>query len=518
VYNEPGDLSLRALMDKFWESWQELSLHPSETASRHAVLQRGETLIDGIHNRYEGLKEIREMLEQDITATVKQVNDLASEIAEVNRQIVKIEAMGDNPNDLLDRRDGLVEKLSNYVNVTVDKRDPDEFTVHTAGRVVVQGDKTHLFATEPNTQNEGYSDVIWQDSGEQAFFRGGKLAGLIELRDVDLREEIQKLDNMTINFIDRVNSIHREAYGLNGETGQDFFVEYPAINNVRGNFDRNGDGEYDHTYLFRVTGNNSLSPQEQIGLEGELTLPGGTDQVSVAYNPNDTVETLIQRINMSGSEVVASLNRNGQLILKGTPAQQQENPDFVIRHLEDSGQFLAGYAGILPGAGEENAYDWATTDAVLDLREDEVQYAVAPLNHPAGWIEINNAMKQDVRAIAAGFGRAGRPAEAGDGSAALEIASLRNEEIMIGNRTTFDQFFSDAVATAGLKGEQAEQALETENLIMKELRDMREAISGVNIDEEMSNLIKFQHGYQATARFVTEVNRMLETIINRMGV
>jgi flagellar hook-associated protein 1 FlgK len=70
----------------------------------------------------------------------------------------------------------------------------------------------------------------------------------------------------------------------------------------------------------------------------------------------------------------------------------------------------------------------------------------------------------------------------------------------------------------GLKGEEARLALETQNLIMKDLRDMRASISGVNIDEEMSQLIKFQHGYTAAARFVSEFNTMLDTIINRMGV
>jgi len=52
---------------------------------------------------------------------------------------------------------------------------------------------------------------------------------------------------------------------------------------------------------------------------------------------------------------------------------------------------------------------------------------------------------------------------------------------------------------------------------MKDLRDMRESISGVNIDEELSNMIKYQHGYAAVARFISEVTRMIDTIINRVG-
>lgn len=518
VYNEPTDVSVRSLMDKFWESWQELSINPGESAMRKAVLQRGETLIDGIHQRYFSLKEIRDMTELDIQATVDEVNSIISDIAALNEQIVKVQAMGDNPNDLLDRRDLLVEKLSGYIDITTDGRDPDEFTVHTGGRHIVQGRQFHPFATEIDALNEGYSRVYWRDTGDTAYFRGGKLAALIELRDGDVKEEIQKLDTMTINFVDMVNDIHRRAYGLNGETDQDFFVEYPFVTNVAGNYDQNGDGEFDSTYLFRISGTNELNPQEQIGLEGTVSLSGPEGLVNIDYFPTDTVGDIIKRINTSGSEVVAGLDRSGRLFLKATPAAQPENPDFVIGHIEDSGQFLNGYAGILQESGPEGAYDRDTADAVLSLRGGDLRYSVAPLSHPSGWIEVNPDMHADVRAVAAGFGENGRPANSGDGSAALAIANLRNTPVMVGRLDSFDEYFSDAVAEAGLRGEEARVALDTQELIMKDLRDMRDSISGVNIDEELSNMIKFQHGYAAAARFIATFNTMLDTIINRMGV
>ncbi|RKX78389.1 MAG: flagellar hook-associated protein FlgK [Spirochaetes bacterium] len=517
VYNEPSDLSVRAMMDRFWESWQELSLHPQEIGARKAVIQRGETLMDSIHQRYYSLKEIREMLEQDISATVKEINDIASQISKLNGKIVKVKAMGDNPNDLMDRRDLLVQRLSRLIDISTDTRDPDEFTVHTGGRILVQGRVYHPLALEPEPENEGYSEVVWLERGVQAFFRGGKLAALVELRDVDVRAEIQKLDMMTINFIDLVNSIHREAYGLNGKTGQDFFIEYPFVDNITGNYDRNGDGVFDSTYVFRITGINSLNPKQQIGLRGTLTVAGEQNTIEIEYYPTDTVEDLVKKINTSGSEVVAYLDRNNRLALKATPATERGNPDFVIRYIEDSGQFLVGYAGILQQSGPEGAYNWDQADAVLALRGGELDYSVAPLSHPSGWIEINPAMKSDVRSIAAGFGENGRPALPGDGSAALAIASLRNRQVMVGDLMSFDEYFSAVVAEIGLKGEEAQTVLETQNLIMKELEDMRQSISGVNIDEELAQMIKFQHGYSAAARFISEVTRMLDTIINRMG-
>jgi flagellar hook-associated protein 1 FlgK len=240
--------------------------------------------------------------------------------------------------------------------------------------------------------------------------------------------------------------------------------------------------------------------------------------VNVGYRPTDTVQEVINRIDNSGAQVVAYLDRNGKLTLKATPSQSGNYPDFVLRHVQDSGQFLVGYAGILKGPGPAGAYDWGHANAVNSLDTPTAQYAVAPLAHPAGWIELNPQIGQDPATIAAGLGQNGHSLGPGDGSAARAIANLRTEQVMIGRRTTFDEFFASTVADIGLQSQNARQALNTQNLIMKDLSDQKQSISGVNIDQELANMIKFQHGYQAAAQFITVMNNMLNTLINKIGV
>jgi flagellar hook-associated protein 1 FlgK len=518
VYNEPDDTSVRKLMDNFWVGWQELSAHPEEMASRASVLRNGEALIDGINERYTRLKEVSTLINDDIIVSVTEVNGMLSEIAELNLQIQKSKALGDNPNDLLDRRDLLVEQVSQYVDITVDNRDPDEFQIHTGGRHLVQGDQVFFIDAVPNQNNEGYVDIVWRDTGEITGFKTGKLGSLTELRDVDVRGEIQKLDLMTQNFTDMVNDVHRQAFGLNGRTGTDFFVEQPFVNNLSGNFDLNGDGDYDSSMIFRISGTNALDLKDQIGIEGTIILSGRDGDVQINYNPNDTVEEVIKKINSSGAEVFATQDHQGHLVLKATPSSSLDNPDFVIRHVEDSGQFLAGYAGILAGPGAAGAYDWQQADAVLTLREGGVGFSVAPQAHPAGWLTVNPALVTDPATIASSFGENGRPGEIGDGSAALSIADLRNKPVVLGPMGTFDDFFAHSIADIGLKGQIAQQSRETQELVMKDLKDFQSSISGVNMDEEMADIIRFQHGYSATARFISEVDKMLDTIINRLGV
>ena len=517
IYNEPDDVSIRSNMDKFWESWQELSINPETKASRQAVVTRAETLTDSIKQRWESLQGIGNLLEGDIEATVKQVNSITKQIANINGEIVRSRAMGDNPNDLLDRRDLLVDKLSQLINVSTDQRDSDEFMVHVDGKVIVQGVISRDIELEPRYDDTGYSKLVWSDTKNDAVFKGGKLGALVELRDVDIRNEIQSLNTMTMNFSDLVNNVHRNAVGANKTTGLDFFVQHSFVENANGNFDRNGDGILDTSYIFRMTGTNALDLQQQVGIEGVMTFNGTQGNVQVPYFHTDTVETVIARINDSTSEVKAYLDKNNNLVLKATTSLQQENPDFVIRHAEDSGYFLSGYAGILSQNAEDGAYDFAHADAVNALAQGS-QFAVSPVFNPSAYIEVNPAIKNDVMSVAAGYMDAAGKIPTGDGRAAVEIASIRNSSVMIGSMKTFDDYFADTVTNVGLKGEQAETNLLSQNAIMDDLKNLRDSISGVNIDEELAEIMKFQHGYNAAAKFITVWDSLIDTVINRLGV
>ncbi|MCR4579335.1 MAG: flagellar hook-associated protein FlgK [Treponema sp.] len=517
IYNEPDDISIRSNMDKFWESWQELSIHPESRAARQAVVTRAETLTDSIKQRWEGLDGIGKLIDGDIEATVKQVNSLSRQIAATNGEIVRTRAMGDNPNDLLDRRDLLVDKLSELINISTDQRDSDEFMVHVDGRVLVQGSVSREIDLEPRFDDTGYSKLVWADTGNDAVFKGGTLGALVELRDVDVRNEIQALNTMTMNFSDLVNDVHRNAVGANRVTGLDFFVQHPFVENTNGNFDRNGDGNLDSSYVFRFTGKNELDMQQQVGIEGVMTLSGTNGDVQIPYFHTDTVETVIARINDSTSEVKAYLDKNNHLVLKATTAQDSANPDFVIRHVEDSGYFLAGYSGLLNDSGAAGAYDFAQADAVNALSGGS-QFAVSPVVNPSAYIEVNEAIRNDVMSVAAGYEDAAGNAPSGDGRAAVEIAAIRNTSVMVGGMKTFDDYFADTVTNVGLKGEQAETNLITQNSIMDDLRNLRDSISGVNIDEELAEIMKFQHGYNAAAKFITVWDSLVDTVINRLGV
>ena len=89
---------------------------------------------------------------------------------------------------------------------------------------------------------------------------------------------------------------------------------------------------------------------------------------------------------------------------------------------------------------------------------------------------------------------------------------------MVDTNTTFNDFYTAVISRTGTQGEEAKDRVKNQETLLKNLGNLRESVSGINLDEEMSNMVAFQHGYNAAARVITTMDKMLETIINRMGV
>ena len=236
--------------------------------------------------------------------------------------------------------------------------------------------------------------------------------------------------------------------------------------------------------------------------------------IQVDYTDTDTVSDIITRVNNSGSDIKIYIDSGQKLVVKS------DTPNFYLTHLEDSGDFLVRYSGVLGESGAQGAFDRNTPGMAANLSSDTM---VTQVLHPAAWLSLDNAVINEVESIAASVGTDtlgdGTPnvsAGVGNGDNALLIAGIRFDRVMIGGNQTINEYYETLIAETGLKGEISESETANRGLIVENLHNLRKSISGVNIDEELVNLVKFQHGYAAAARFITEVNKMLDVIINRM--
>ncbi len=527
VYNEPSDQSIRSRMDALWKSWEELSKYPEQRSTREVVKEKAVNLSNEVRHVYRQLYELQLNANRQIRMRVNQINLYARDIRDLNERILKAEALGDNPNDLKDRRDALIEKLSELADITVNRGDRDELMVYIGSENLVQGEILRPLEARMDQENKGYYTVVWKNTGTDVTVKGGELAGLLEVRDVILQQNINDINSFAINLADLTNEVHRDGFGKRGETNVDFFTHIAISDNVEGNHDLNNDGIPDITALFKVSGNNRLDASAAIGINGTLTFIRNDElesEMQIDYSGNDTVLSVIKKINDAKMGMVAYVNHNGQLALKATIARDSEKKNFIIRHMEDSGQFLVGLTGILKQSGQQGSFDYRRVNDIAKLLPDREHITITPQLNPASYMGVSEHVMSDVDLIAAaqgkiigGAGDFNQSNGIGDGTNALRIANLRHKNAMIDANSTFNDFYISLISRVGSQGEEAQDRIRNQETLLKNLVNLRESVSGINLDEEMASMIAFQHGYNASARMIAIFDRMLDTII-RMGV
>ncbi|MCU0847140.1 MAG: flagellar hook-associated protein FlgK [Spirochaetes bacterium] len=523
VYNEPTDQAIRTRLDEMWKAWEELSKYPEERSTREVVKEKAVNLTNEVKHVYSQLYELRQNANLQIAHRVDMVNMYARDIRDLNERILKAEALGDNPNDLKDKRDALIEKLSDIVDISVGRSDKDELIVYIGGENLVQGEIIRPLKVVMDPDNNGFFKVVWKDTDRDITIRGGELAGLIDIRDNVLRQNINSVNAFAVNLVDMTNEVHRDGFGRRNETNVDFFRHMAISDNPDGNFDLNNDGVNDITAIFKVAGNNKIDASAAIGITGTLTFVRNDETEAPAqidYNASDTVLSVIKKMNDARMGVVAYVDHNSQLALKATIAGDTDKKNFMIRHLEDSGQFLVGFAGILKQSGAQGAFDYRRVNDIAKFLPQREHITVTPKFNPASHMAVSEAIMSDVDRISAAQGRDiggtgdfNKSNGIGDGTNALRIARIRYKDAMVDNNTTFNDFYTSLISRLGAQGQEAKDRVNNQETLLKNLTNLRESVSGINLDEEMSNMIAFQHGYNAAARVINTMDRMLETIL-----
>lgn len=528
IYNEPSDKNLRNDLDAFWSGWQDVANNPTERASRFVILERGERLNSTINQMYGQMKGLRDNINNVLEAKIKNINETAKAIRDLNVEIQKIQALGDNPNDYLDKRDLLVDELSKLADVTVKNIDPDETMIYIGSRMLIQGELVNEISLVRNTENEGMFDVRWAVDNELTKFNGGEVKALLELRDKDIVQSINDLDAFAVNFADAVNEIHKNGFGLNQETGHNFFTITPITTSVVGNYDLNNDGADDSTMLFKMSGVNTLKVTDSVGANGMLTFGSvhrEGENITINYTEQMKVQDIIDRINTSDANVSAYIDYQGRLVFKARGFDDYLRPNYFIKHVEDSGSFLTGISGMLRASGADGAFTSQAADSAYQLVGDAASYTVTPYRHPAEAMAINSVIKNDTNYIAASGGISTNETGilnklngVGDGSNALDIAALRFKPMMIDSQSTFNDFYTGSISRVATRAETANVEGQKQKVVVGYLEQLRQSISGVNLDEEIAQMVMYQHGYNASARVVNVMDQLLDTIINKMGV
>jgi flagellar hook-associated protein 1 FlgK len=209
-------------LDQFWAGWQKLSTDPTNTSLRTILLDDASSLSNALNRRATQITQLRAEQNQVLASHVDGINSLAGQIAQLNSEISRVLSVGEQPNDLMDRRDLALDQLAALTGSVSFNQKNGEVVVSVGGHALVVGQEAFKLHTHPNATDSAIVDAYWGD-GQKLVPPSGKLKGTLEVRDKVLADQLTGLNTLANGIITQVNAVHRTGFGLNNATGMDFF-------------------------------------------------------------------------------------------------------------------------------------------------------------------------------------------------------------------------------------------------------------------------------------------------------
>ena len=359
IFNEANGSGLNQVMSEFWNAWQSLTNDPDGTTERQVLIRGSQVLATTFNQLNSDLSQVRQDLDLVVQGTVADINRLSEQLVDLNARIISSEAGSLSANDYRDQRELLLKELSEMIDINSFEDATGAVSVSAAnGWPLVTAGHSWQLSTETNAA--GLEEVVWVDDDGNTIninteISGGKLKGLLEVRDVIISDYLTRLDTLAGTIMTDVNLQHQSGFDLNGAGGEVFFI--------------------------------------------------GT----------------------------------------GTAADLEVNPNI---------------------AGD------------LDLIAVAADAATVP----------------------------------GDSRNAVEITKLQYA-LNMGGTQSYNDYYGSIVRDVGNEVLKSDAYYNHQSDMMVQLENQREAVSGVSLDEEMINLIKFQNAYTAAAKMITTADEMMQTVL-----
>lgn len=256
IYNEQTVEGFNSSLSSFFNAFRELSTNPESMPRRTAVRATAESLVNDIHNVNSQLKEVSADINSQLQVSVNDMNGITQEIAKLNTQIQEVELTGGWANDERDRRDLLVKKLGEIVDIKWAEGEDSSITVSTAkdAILVVGGTANSVQAVATPAREgkgEGDFDVVYyhHDYAEPLVLsdriEGGRIGGLLSVRRGELNGIKHDMDNLAFTIAKEVNAIHGKGFNAYNQTGVNFFDPLSAADGAAEYISLNSDIKVD---------------------------------------------------------------------------------------------------------------------------------------------------------------------------------------------------------------------------------------------------------------------------------
>ncbi len=467
------------VIQSFFNSVNDVANDPSSIAVREVMLSEAKSLSHRFATVGGRFEELKAQVNSDLKTMTQTINSYTEGVADLNKRISadlgKVNGQQE-PNDLMDKRDTLLKKLSELVDVTVipQKSGMVSVVMNNGQSLVMDGQ-----ATKVGIQNNEFDptklEITLMPEGEEPQvithqIMGGKLAGTLRFRDEILDPAQQKLGAVAAAIAMEVNAVHETGYDLEGNAGQSLFkfngvTEVPAMavstntsaatvtaafNNININPTGASSADLDTSdYLLKYDGANYTLTRMNDEVVIPLTSSAGSPSILTPTNPSDKLPGITLEID-------------------SVPAADDQ---FFIRPTYQ-----------------------AINNLTLNVT-DPVKIAAATNLDTDGVTLIPGAMP-------------------GDNRNALSLAALANKSAMLGGTASFQETYGQVVSKVGGLTHAAKISVSAQESLLERANEAWENVSGVNLDEEAANLIKFQQSYQAAAQAISTASSLFDSVLS----
>lgn len=488
-------------MLNFTHHFKKLQKTPEKSSARTVALQKATAIADALNHTYTQLEKKVTDAQELLQDNVKNVNSYLDQIKELNKQISSVTAVGQTPNDLMDKRDNLLDKISNMFGITVERADKEAINLKAEGFQATGNVINNLVNSDPS--NDKYTRLSYIKAAEVEttgtppvatnkikieYYPLGDTSSAtktIEVTAASAAEAKDMADSLIQNriLIGNKDGVISDASGteITATTADEINKKLFKIDGVN----KNG-----------TTAINSVDPKN---IKGEIAGNQSAQDMIKSYmkDLDKIAASLAYSVNaiQTGSTTTGSSAANGvtyKMLFINSSASTQTDEGIGAKTITVNSDILNNVSLLNCEADSttNGERDGKRAQAIADLLTKK--FNISNIQDDVGSLDRSTFFAQSGAALTDG----------------VNITQSNNGK-------TIDQYYKDMISKLGTQSEEATNRTDTErDSILKDLEDQRQSVSGVSLDEEMTNLIQFQHAYQASAKVISTVDELLDVVIN----
>ena len=546
-YMSDSNSGLSSALTSFFNGADGLTSNPSSTTARQVFLNAAAGLQSRFNSIAGQLTSLSGQVNTQVQTQISSVNSVAQQIAGLNDQIAKAEASTGQPaNDLRDQRDQLVQTLNKSIKASVVQTGDGQYNIYVGnGQALVQGNQSYQLAAvpsqyDPTQLSVGYKSPAGTVNIDDSQLGGGALGGLLDFRRNTLIPAQNSLGKLAAAVSADVNAQNNLGMDANGKMGTNLFsVAGPTVAASSNNTGSatvtasitNANAGQGYDYQIKYQGGAYTVSHYPDGSASvtvtswPTTIDGVTMNLSGTMNSGDS---FLVRPTANAASSMQTLTTDYHNVAAATPVVLNQGSNNTGSATVSSIGVDSTYAGAPLTSPVNLTYSSAVGGSLsgfpgsvtVNVNGTNTTYSGGTAPYTQGATYSFNGVQLTLSGTPANndtFAVSANTANSTDGGNASALAKLRNATLLDGGTTSIGSSWNNLVTKVGVQANTASSNLTSQMALLASSQQQQSSVSGVSLDDEAMNLMKYQQAYQASAKVMQTANTLFDSLLSIAG-